>query len=336
LKKCPFYAIIIVSASFELITQNEKTTPDRPADTTIFRDYNGSNIMSKVSEHQLLLPIINEPKAPFCKCGCGLFTEWSKAHKRFSLFIHGHNTKLQWLDPAFRENMSKRAKETWLDPAFRENMSKRTKEQWLNPAHRENISKQMKETWLNPAFRENQSKRTKEQMLKQWLNPAFRENISKQSKEQMLKQWLNPAHREKMSKQTKEQWLDPEYRAKVLKAISQSPNKPETILNQLTPTEVRYVGNRSWWCRIKLLVDGEYVTKSKNPDFKITGQKKVIELYGNFWHKNDNPEDLINAYKAIGYDCLVIWESEIYNELELTIERISQFMDKPSWQMTLL
>jgi hypothetical protein len=28
------------------------------------------------------------------------------------------------------------------------------------------------------------------------------------------------------------------------------------------------------------------------------------------WHRDDDPQILIDAYKAIGWDCLVIWEDE--------------------------
>jgi G:T-mismatch repair DNA endonuclease (very short patch repair protein) len=232
-------------------------------------------------------------------------------------------------------------------------MSKIMTEQRSTPENRDKMSKQMSisslKMWQNSEFRERKSQQTSRQLIERWADPAYRiqqlkeisdfwknpEAKEAQSK-RCINQWKKPEYREKQSKIAIELWQDPEYRAKVLKANSKSPNKPETILNQLTPPEVRYTGDWSFWVRIKLLVNGEYVTKSKNPDFKITGQKKVIELYGNYWHKNDNPDDLINAYKEIGYDCLVIWESEIYNELELTLDRIAQFINKPQWQMTLL
>jgi very-short-patch-repair endonuclease len=314
--------------------------------------------MSKKLEYQLLLPIINEPKVPRCACGCGIETKWNKQHKRFNIFINHHHwnaseskealsKRMTELcnDPANREALSKRMIKFFSDPVNREAQSKKRTAFFSDPSNRESLSKRMIKIWNDPAKREALSKKNTEF----YNDPAQRETISKRSVEywndpskretqskRATAQWQTQEFRAKQSKIHAELWKSPEFRDKVLKAISKVPNKPETILNQLTPIEVRYVGNRSFWVRIKLLVDGEYVIKNKNPDFKITGQKKVIELYGDYWHKNDNPEDIINAYKEIGYDCLIIWESEIYNELELTLERISQFMDKKSWQMTLL
>jgi hypothetical protein len=312
--------------------------------------------MSKTPENQLLLPIINEQKATLCKCGCGQRTTRSKRYKRFNIFINHHHKR----SPEFKESQSKaplcacgcKLPTKWNTQYKRFNIFK--------PGHygkteknRKMASKRMSlrniEQWQYPEYREKQSKQKSEQNIEYWQNPENREKRSKQTieffgnpenrkklSERMAKYWQNPEYREKQAEIMVNLWLNPEYRERALKAGSLSPNKPETILNQLTPSDVRYTGNRSFWVRIKLLVNGEYITKHKNPDFKITGQKKVIELYGNYWHKSDNPDDLINAYKAIGYDCLVIWESEIYNELESTIERIAQFMDKPQWQMTLL
>lgn len=290
---------------------------------------------------QLLLPIINKQKAPSCNCGCGIATKWNKKHKKFNVYIHQHHLVAFWKNPEYREKMSKQSKSLWQNPERRESYSKQMSEIHNTPEYRDKLSKRMTIQWSNPEYKEKMSEiqnnpeykeKISKQSTTQWQNPDHRENISKK----MKSVWENAEYKDKMSKRMTTQWQNPEYRAKILKTILKTPNKPEAILNQLTPEEVRYTGNRAWWCRIKLLVNGEYVTKSKNPDFKIKGQKKVIELYGDYWHKNDNPDDLINAYKEIGFDCLVIWESEIYNELENTIEKIGQFMDKPQWQMTLL
>jgi hypothetical protein len=51
--------------------------------------------------------------------------------------------------------------------------------------------------------------------------------------------------------------------------------------------------------------------KIKRPDFVDTFHKKVIEVFGRYWHKNDNPNDLIEEYRKVGWDCLIIWDDEI-------------------------
>jgi len=290
---------------------------------------------------QLLLPIINEQKPQLCKCGCGMATKWNKKKKRFNVYIRQHHLVAFWQNPEYREKMSKQSKSLWQNPERRENYSKQISKAHNTPEYRDKLSKRMTIQWSNAEYKDKMSEiqnnlEYKEKISKQskslWQNPDHRENISNK----MKAVWENAEHKESMSKRMKKLWQDPEYAKKCLSASGKSPNKPETIINMITSEDIQYTGNRSWWRKIRILVNGEYVTKSKNPDFKIKGQKKVIELYGDYWHKNDNPDDLINAYKEIGFDCLVIWESEIYNELENTIEKISQFMDKSQWQMTLL
>ena len=39
-----------------------------------------------------------------------------------------------------------------------------------------------------------------------------------------------------------------------------------------------------------------------------------MEVYGDYWHKNDNPDDIIKKYNEIGWDCYVFWEHEIMKE----------------------
>jgi len=63
----------------------------------------------------------------------------------------------------------------------------------------------------------------------------------------------------------------------------------------------------------------------KIPDFvNVNGQKKIIELYGNYWHKHDNPQDRIDYFKQFGWDTLIIWEKELKDE-SLLGERILRF-----------
>lgn len=91
-------------------------------------------------------------------------------------------------------------------------------------------------------------------------------------------------------------------------ALSQNlkPNRKELYLNKILdrnfPNEYKYVGDLQFWLG------------GKNPDFmNVNGQKKLIELYGDFWHKNDNPKDRIKHFKRYGFDTLVIWEKELKN-----------------------
>lgn len=77
----------------------------------------------------------------------------------------------------------------------------------------------------------------------------------------------------------------------------------------------KYVGNFKVW------IDG------KNPDFiNNNGENKLIELFGNYWHSEDDEVSIPDHYGKYGFKTLVIWESELHkltdNELE---NRIREF-----------
>ena len=106
-------------------------------------------------------------------------------------------------------------------------------------------------------------------------------------------------------------WKEEEYQKKVAKALVLKPNKPETallkLLKELFPGEYEFVGDFKFW------LDG------RNPDFmNVNGKKKLIELFGDYWHRNDDPKDRIKHYKKFGFDTLVIWECELNNKNKLS------------------
>jgi hypothetical protein len=54
------------------------------------------------------------------------------------------------------------------------------------------------------------------------------------------------------------------------------------------------------------------VVAGKCPDFvNVNGQKKIIELFGDYWHRGQNPQDRIDVFKPFGYETLVIWQREL-------------------------
>jgi very-short-patch-repair endonuclease len=61
------------------------------------------------------------------------------------------------------------------------------------------------------------------------------------------------------------------------------------------------------------------------PDFIHKASRRIIEVYGDYWHRNDNPKDKIDLFKAYGYDTLILWEGEIKNNLDSATEKIKQF-----------
>lgn len=119
----------------------------------------------------------------------------------------------------------------------------------------------------------------------------------------------------------KKLWQDEDFRNRTLQAqcngLKLKPNKPEKLLNtllqQILPNEY------------KINVRGEVmIFGGKIPDFvNVNGQKKIVELFGNYWHSNkfikkhgcyeDTETGRKKYFKQLGWDTLIIWEKELKN-----------------------
>jgi hypothetical protein len=134
-----------------------------------------------------------------------------------------------------------------------------------------------------------------------------------------------PVTKQKMAETRRKIWADPAFREKVRGVLpawtAKKPNGIESSFMSLVSGlgNIEYVGNGRWW---RLLPGGA----RKNPDFKVRGENKVIEVFGDYWHQDENPDALINQYRGAGIDCLVIWEHEIRNAPQGVAERVSRFI----------
>jgi hypothetical protein len=157
---------------------------------------------------------------------------------------------------------------------------------------------------------------------------AFKRPYPSEETRKKLATWKGRKHsietKKKMSDTRKAIWADEEFKKRICatfpKAQEQRPNGLESKFMALTQSpNLKYVGNGEWW---RLLPNDQ----RKNPDFKITGENKVVELFGNYWHRNDDPAELQDLYKQVGIDCLVIWEKEINEQPEKVKEKFNQFI----------
>jgi len=122
--------------------------------------------------------------------------------------------------------------------------------------------------------------------------------------------------KEKMRATLKRKWESPIYAEKMIKAWKFTPNKQEIKL--LKMLETMYPGE---W---KFVGDGQVIIAGRCPDFiNVNGQKKIIELFGDYWHKGENPQNRADLFKPFGYETLVIWENEMKytNSVKDRIER---------------
>lgn len=130
-------------------------------------------------------------------------------------------------------------------------------------------------------------------------------------------------YKKKMSEMARLWWQDPEFLAKVMQRVI--PTKPEKalgmLLNKLYPGQYKYTG------------DGSFSIKGLIPDFvNVNGQKKVIEMFGDYWHSpkitakdwRATEEGRMKIMGEYGYACLVVWEKELKFP-ETLIEKIQNF-----------
>lgn len=107
-----------------------------------------------------------------------------------------------------------------------------------------------------------------------------------------------------------------EHIKKIFKSLHIKPNKKEKFLFKLIKINhfpYKFVG------------DGKFILAGKCPDFlNCNGQKKVIELFGDYWHRNDNPQKRIRLFAKYGFKTLIIWERELKNS-DNVIQKIKEF-----------
>jgi hypothetical protein len=173
-------------------------------------------------------------------------------------------------------------------------------------------------------------KKIKEKTIEWYSNP---ENMKKakervntpEAKKNKIEAMNRPEVRKNNSEKQKKHYnslSEVEKNNHILKRFKSSAkpiNKSETIvlnlLNQIFPKEWKYTGDLS------LMING------KNPDFVNKNNNKIIELYGDYWHRNDNPQDRIDIFKPFGYDTLVIRECEL-KDINKVIKKIIKFNNK--------
>jgi len=130
----------------------------------------------------------------------------------------------------------------------------------------------------------------------------------------------------------KTRWKNEEYKKEQLKSSFEGrkikPNKPEKLLNKIL--------NKILLNEYKFVGDGKFWIGGFNPDFiNCNGQKKIIELYGCYWHKcpkcgfgnkkiQSKDVERIKNYVQYGYKTLIVWEHEL-KDLEMLIAKIMEF-----------
>jgi len=153
-------------------------------------------------------------------------------------------------------------------------------------------------------------------MSKMNKNPIIRERM----RLGWLKNFENKTEEEKAI--VRERFMNAPKR---IKGKEIKPTRLEQAILDLKIPEIRYTGNGKFWLRIGTKPDGK--CWSKNPDFKIKNQRKVIEV-GNitFWHTKEEIERVKKGFESIGFKCLYLTNEDIEENWEETKLKINTFI----------
>lgn len=128
---------------------------------------------------------------------------------------------------------------------------------------------------------------------------------------------------------SKKFWMNPEYAKQVIGKLHTRPSKPEKQVIEIIRERrfpLKYVG------------DGKITIGTLNPDFiHNNGKKKILEVFGRAFHdpKESFKEEIpwhqqyfgrMSYYAQHGYDCLILWDDELRNE-EVVAQKIERFIN---------
>ncbi len=106
------------------------------------------------------------------------------------------------------------------------------------------------------------------------------------------------------------------------KGLCKKPTRPEKVVLELIKDNnlpYSYVG------------DGTIIISGLNPDFIHKNNNKVIEVFGDYWHRDDvadwnrTEKGRIEIFENLGYEILILWETDIKKSPNLILERIKSF-----------
>jgi hypothetical protein len=222
----------------------------------------------------------------------------------------------------------KKAKESLTGRIFSEIHKKRLKESWNG----RDVPESLKKNWVvgRKISEEHRNKlieshkgiivpRESIDAMLEGSKRAWQDPIRKEKRlQKLIAAVKTPEARNRFSQSLTARWKS----GRMARAFNKKPNMAEQelfeVINELCPNEYKFVGG------------GQVVINGKMPDFiNVNGQKKIIEMYGDYWHRDDNPQDRIDIFAEYGYQTLIIWEREVRSgNMEELKGKIRNFNEK--------
>ncbi len=182
------------------------------------------------------------------------------------------------------------------------------------------ISCSRKYLWKQPKFRQNMINKSKGKHHSP--KTEFKKGNHYSIKTEFKKGRHSSKRTEFTSRKLKKIWSNSKYKEKTLKASMLGrqiePNKPEKILRELLQ---KILPNKYKYNKTTIIA-------GLMPDFINRNNNKIIELYGDYWHKLKvtlkRDKRRVKTYSKYRYKTLIIWQHELKN-LELVIAKIMEF-----------
>jgi len=246
------------------------------------------------------------------------------------------------------KNLAQKGKASWCKGLTKETCdglkrcSEAKKRQWENPEYRKsqlqrliNVGKEQAKKNIGKKHKKLTVEKMQKKALENWQDGNYRKRVLQlRAQFPHPKPLLGKKHKKetivKMKKSAKKVWQDENYKEKrirqTMQALKSKPNKAEqklfSVISNLFPKEYA------------LNVKGDVlILGSKIPDVcNINGRKKVVEMFGTYWHsekntgrtKEEEEKQRIDHFKKYGYSTLIIWENELKN-IEAVKQKITDF-----------
>ncbi len=157
------------------------------------------------------------------------------------------------------------------------------------------------------AYRARQGQRACKRTCRR-LRKEVREQMSN-TRQQIGSSYITDELRLRRSEGMKRVWKDPEQR------------KQRTISRARS---TRYACSAQELALVPLMSergfqhtgDGKFFVTGKDghirvPDFVNRAERKIFELWGDYWHRGENPQELVEWYRQAGWEAEVRWISEL-------------------------
>lgn len=215
------------------------------------------------------------------RCKCGCGEEARNGNS----FSHGHNRRGQHHTAETKRRMGSSIALALSGRSY-EDLHSEEKAQLLRNIR----SRRMKEQWTN-----NANYRRYMTSLRGRNNHFYGRFHSEESRQRMSKSHAGVP-------------LSDKHTRAIIIANNIRPNKVEKQLLVILGAPWQFVG------------DGQLIIGGKCPDF-WDGNKGLKELFGDYWHKGENPRNRIKLFAEYGYECEIIWEHQVIAQIAALREK---------------